>query len=61
MIDAIVVLVAAFFFFAALAGCIKFWLRFEEFSDRLDYIETDLRSLQNDKIAKLFAQKQNDS
>lgn len=60
MIDGIVVSVAFFFFLAALVGFIKFWMRFEEFSDRLDYLEMDLRSLQNEHIAKLRVQKERD-
>lgn len=45
MIDAIVIGLCVLFFISALVGFLKFWMKFEETSDRLDYVERDLQKL----------------
>lgn len=45
MAEFIVCLVCALFAGAAIIGALKFWMRLEEFTDRLDYLEKDLHRL----------------
>ena len=45
MVEFIVCLVACLFAAASLVGAIKFWMRVEEVSDRIDYLERDLHNL----------------
>lgn len=47
MIDAIVICLAVLFFVSSLVGFLKFWMKFEETADRLDYVERDLQKLVN--------------
>lgn len=57
MLEFIICLVAGLFVAAALLGAIKFWMRLEEYSDRLDYLERDLHRLAATTADALYPKK----